>query len=338
MLYSSLRLENKFYMWAFILSSFLLPLVHPIAIVFVITILVYFLLLSGGALVPTKLKKEAFLFSILAILLISFIIYKKAFFEYGINIIGQNIPLNVLADQYQPLSVSGLLIGVGILPLVLGCVGIYLGIINQKKKPVYFYSAFTLGVLILLSLRMITISVGMMILGIALCIFSALTMGSLIEYIKKTRFANLNYFIAFLLLVSFVAFSFIPSYTFLSNFTSINEEKINDIKKMAAFVDNNEVILGNLEEGHLISAIANRKNFIDTNFLLAPNPVKRLKDVEVFYTTFSEAKILELLKKYNIKVIYFSEDTKQFYFVRHLKYTKDNKCFRQEGNFYVVEC
>ncbi len=337
MLYSSLRLENKYYLWAFILCSFLLPLIHPIAIVFVITILFYFLLLSGGALNATKLKKEAFLFSFLAIVFLELLVYKKAFFSYGLGIITQGIPVSILADKFRVLSVGELVIGVGLLPLLLGSIGVYLGITQEKKKQIYLYSAFVLGILSLLALRLITISIGLMIIGLALCIFASLCITKFFDYFNKTRFAGLTYFFVVILLILFVI-SLVPAYATSKAIRGISEEKLNDMKWIRENTDRDAVVLGNLDEGHLITALANRKNVVDTNFLLAPNPIKRLRDVETVYTTFTEAKILEILKKYNIKVIYFSEDTKQYYFVRHLKYTKDSECFRGAGNFYVVEC
>ena len=89
----------------------MLPLLHSSALVFVVVIFIYFLLLTGGALTATKLKKEAVVFSILLMILLQFIIYKKAFLDYGMSVLWQNIPSNILSDSFRKLVPIDLLIG-----------------------------------------------------------------------------------------------------------------------------------------------------------------------------------------------------------------------------------
>ena len=98
------------------------------------------------------------------------------------------------------------------------------------------------------------------------------------------------------------------------------------------------VILGNLQEGNLIKTLGERKNVIDSNFLLAPSPVERINDVRVIYTGLSEAKALSLTRKYDITTIYLSEDTKKAYNIKELNYAIGSRCFVKEGNFYVIKC
>mgnify|MGYP001575665316 CR=1 FL=1 len=57
MFYCISKLDNKKYLWIFVITSFILPLIHPSALIFVIAIILYLLLISGGALIPTRIKK-----------------------------------------------------------------------------------------------------------------------------------------------------------------------------------------------------------------------------------------------------------------------------------------
>jgi len=335
MLYSLLKIEEKFYRNCFIACSFLLPLIHPIAVIFIVTIGFYFLILSGGAIHTTKLKREAILFSVLAIIFIELWIYKKALFTYNLNIIWQNIPVNILEDTYKEFMVKDLVLGVGIIPLILGSIGVYIGM-NEKRKAIYLYAAFVLTILLLLVLRLVTISIGLMILGIAMSIFSALTIVKFVNYFKKTRFHGLNYFFVLILIFSFIFLSFIPS--FGNNLNEISDEKLNDMKWIQEHTTSDEVIVGNLLEGHLITSVAERKNIMDINFLLAPNPIKRMKEVDLIYSSFTEARVLELIKKYNIKIIYLSEDTEKLYGIKDLNFVKGSNCFDWEAKFYVFKC
>ena len=336
MLYSLLKLDEKIYRNIFIACSFLLPLIHPIAILFILCILIYFILLSGGAVSPTKIKKEAILFSTLIIVLMEFIIYKKALFSYGLNAIWENIPANILDDLYRQFSVNDLVIGLGILPLVLGSIGVYLGI-KEKKKSIYLYSSFLLTILLLLSTRLITLSVGLMVLGIFLSIFVAITINYIVFYINRTKLHKINYFIAFILIFLFVILSFIPS---LGNgkVSSLDNDVIGDMLWLKENTNKDDVVVGNLMEGNIITSIAERKNVVDANFLLAQNSVKRLKDINGLYTTFTEAKALEIIRRYNIKVIYLSDETQKIYGIKDLNFVKGSNCFDWRLKFYVFKC
>jgi len=60
----------------------------------------------------------------------------------------------------------------------------------------------------------------------------------------------------------------------------------------------------------------------------------------VVYTTVSEAIATSLLRKYDVKLIYLSDDTKDTYKIDSLKYAKRSKCFDslRGGRYYVFKC
>lgn len=340
MIYSMLNLDNKNYLWIFIICSFLLPLIHPSALVFVVTIFLYFLLLAGGAITPTKLKKEAAVFSILLIVLIEFIIYKKAFLDYGLNVLWQNVPSNILADIFRKLVPIDLALGVGILPLILGCLGIYISFMKEKKKIDYMFAAFSIAILLLIVLRFLTLSIGLMFLGLVLCIFTSSALSFLYGYINKLKFESINYFFTILLIIIFVFSSLVPSFVAAKESSNIGDLKVKEVKWIDLNTKPDDVILGNVEEGNLISGIGNRKNVIDNSFLLAPDPLGRNRDIEIIYTTVSEAIATGLIKKYSIKVIYLSDQTRDIYKIDGLKYAESSPCFDKlrNGRYYVFKC
>jgi len=66
---------------------------------------------------------------------------------------------------------------------------------------------------------------------------------------------------------------------------------------------------------------------------------QRVKDVSVIYTTFSSAIAIDLIKKYNVNYIYFSEQAKNKYKITEIFYIKDEKCFeKQRESIYKVKC
>lgn len=338
LLYLFLKLENKKLLWIFIALIFLLAATDATVFIFVLTIMFYFLLISGGALNASRIEKEAAISSSLVIILISLIIYKKAFLVYGIKTIWHNAPANIVVDSFRNFSPLDLILNVGIISLLLGTIGLYLGIKRERKKIIYIFSAFMLCILFLLSFRLITLASGLIFFGIGFAIFSSLTMSHIYNFLERSKLGSTELVLTIIFIILFVAFSLIPSYNMINTIGKINQEKISDMISLRNNAEINATVLGSIREGNLITAIALRKNVLDSNFLLAPSPVERQNDAKLIYIGLSEAKALELTKKYKINIIYLSEDTKALYGITSLKYAEGGRCFIKEGNFYVVKC
>ncbi|MBI2148042.1 hypothetical protein HYU23_00015 [Candidatus Woesearchaeota archaeon] len=266
--------------------------------------------------------------------------HKKAFLYHGTNVLWQNIPLNILSDSFRSLTLLDLVFGVGFLPLIFGSIGIYISIAREKKKAVYLFSAFALSILLLLVFRFLTISFGLMFFGFVLCIFSSVSIKSFFVYLDKLKFGYFKKLFVCLILVIFVFSSLIPSFLAAKESNNIANSKVKEIKWININTKPSSIILGNVGEGNIITTIASRKNVIDDSFLLAPDPIERNRDVEVVYTTVSEAIATNLIRKYNINLIYLSDDTKNAYNIDNLKYAKDSACFEsiREGRYYVFKC
>lgn len=345
LLYSLSNLDKPFYLWGFITGSFLLPLISPWALLFVFIMFAYLFLLGGGFLTASKIKKEAILVSSLLIMLLTSILYKKPFFEYGFSLIWQNTPINILSDNFRNLSILDVLLQVGILPAILGSIGIYYGITKEKKKTVYLYSGFILAVLLLLVFRLISLLDGLVFVGIALAIFSGLGVKAILSYFEKMRLSNFIKKIIFVIISLVFFISIVPTPLYFSdsliqvlNANKLDSRLITDIQWASVNLPADAVILGNVYEGEFISGIALRKNVADVNFLLAPKAVERMEDISFIYSTWSEAKALELIHKYKITTIYLSPQTKALFNVKELKYTENKKCFEKQGNFFIIKC
>ena len=120
-----------------------------------------------------RLEKEVILFTLIIIFLFSFIIYKKAFLEYGIGIISQGIPSNLVSDYFRNINILDLIIGVGILPLIFGSYGVFSGI-REKNKGLHLINGFIFSIFLLLVFRLIEFYIGIMFLGIFLAITSSI--------------------------------------------------------------------------------------------------------------------------------------------------------------------
>ena len=138
----------------------------------------------------------------------------------------------------------------------------------------------------------------------------------------------------------FVLLSLSPSFLVADKSAVVDEYKIKEIEWLAKNTLESDVILASVDEGNLIAVIANRKTVADTNFLFAPKPIERVNDIDVIYRTVSEAIALKLIHKYDIDVVYLSDDTRRKYEILELAYAgkafdfgepdiiEDSECFR----------
>src|SRR3989344_399443 len=324
-----IKLENKKYLKWFILGSFLLPLVHSSSFLFLFILLFYILLMNAEDLKLTRLKKETLIFSFFLIFLINILFFKKAFLQYGFSVAYGNNPLNYTFDVFQIIYL------LGIIPLILGIFGLYQGFFKLKKEPIILISSMILGVLFLLLLNIITFEIGLLFLSFGLVISSSLAIKNLFIYLDKTKASHLKKSITILFVLLFVVLSLIPTYTgYEKEFVDLS-----DFEWIKENSNRNDVILTYLDHGHLVTYFNERQNFIDDNFLLAPDPHERLNDVNLIYSGWSYNKALEILHEYSVDYIYINEDVKKFYNIDDLEYIQDGECIREvKRNIYKVVC
>lgn len=338
MFYCLMRIEEKKYLNIFILLSFVLPLLHPIAFLFMLSILLYVMLAGAEDIKLSKLKKEAIIFSSFLILLISFIIYKKAFLTYGLDIIFGNIPFSLFSIYFRDISLLEIFYYTGIIPLFFGGIAIFYNTFREKNDGVFLLSSFMLIDLLLLFTGLIELNVGLMFVGLITSILAAVTVSKFLKYIKLTKFSKFTgIFFAFrtILIILLLVFpSFVAAKIVIS--TTPTDE---DITALGFLKDNlgDVTVLGNPYEGHMINAIAGKKNVMDNFYLLAPNPQQRLNDINTIYSTGSNAIASELLQYNKVGYIFLSTRTKQLYNITDLKY-KNEKCFKEFGMGYKIIC
>ena len=340
MFYSLMKInQDKKYIILFTATALVLPFIHIASLIILFSLLLFLILSNTESINLDKIKQEAILFFSVFTLLISFIIYKKALLLYGFGSIWENTPSIILSQHFQAFNPFNAVYQLGILPFVLGVIGIFSGVFKEKKEHIILLSSLILSSLILLVLKLTTIETGLVFLGMGFTLISTLTLAKIYKYMDLTKFSKYKkYFyiaLTLLIIVSAVLPSFFASRQVISNAPS-NEE----ISELASLKDLpfSTAVLGSLDEGHLISVVSGKKNVADQNFLLAPKPDQRARDINAIYTTPFVTRAVDLLKEYRVKYIYLSDDTKKLYGISDLRVAEDGKCFRKVGRFYEVIC
>lgn len=346
MVYCFIRIQDKFYFNLFVILSILLPLIHPIAFLLSISLLFYATLLNVEFVKLSNLKREAILFYVFISLLIEFIFFKQPFIDLGFNVIWQNLPNELFRNFYRNINILEVIFQIGAISLIFGIIGIVFGVFKQKKEPVFLIYGLILATTLLLLLRLINFSLGIIFLGLSLTILSALGFEKLSKYIKITKFSGYERHINFLLVI-IVFFTLLwPSYNNANNVidNTITDDEFNTLMWIKENTPLNSTILSSPSEGNYITSIADRKSFIDRNFLFHKNINKRFSIARFIFKSESKVKSLQLLRKYDIEYIYLSERTKKNYDIDKIKYIADeDECFArpfrtEKTEIYRVLC
>ncbi|MDD4877863.1 MAG: hypothetical protein PHO02_02375 [Candidatus Nanoarchaeia archaeon] len=325
----------------FIVLSFLLPIIHPFTAILAISFVLYAVLLSIESIKMKKAAKEAVLFFVLLVSLLGIIVYKKAFIEFGIYAVLQNVPSALFSSYFQGINLLSLIYNIGIIPLILGSLGIVFGISWEKNDSAFLLSGLVLADFILLFLRLINFNTGMIFLGILLSILSAISISKAISYIKLTKFSKFKNSIFVVFIVLIVILLGIPSYTGTSKAIekTVSSDEIAALEWLRGNSEQDSTVLGNINEGNLIEYIAQRKTVADSLFMFAPD---RYDDVKLMLTTESLVKATQLMHKHSVDYVLMSQSTKDMYNMEDLKYAK-TECFeevfvREKAKVYRLVC
>jgi len=331
LLYLLIKIREKNNIIKFVSFSFFLGILHPSSFVFLITLIFFVVLMVSESIPIEKIRKEILSFSLLLILFVQFLIYKKAFLVHGFGVIRNNVPVQVLATYFN-FSFIETVLKVGILLIIFGLIGIAFGW-AKKREDVMILSSLILSTLLLLWFKFLKDEVGLMFIGVALVVISGLSFKIFLKYLDKTKFSkyknSVTLFSVLILISSLVIPSFLDASKNIQEHTPTEYEilVLNWIKDNAL---PDVTILAPLNKGHLITALAGKRNVIDDNFLLAPDTSERFKDVQMIYSTKSEVRALDLINKHNVDYILVPIESEiEFGNVRWLD---DENCF--EGIFF----
>lgn len=342
-LYCLIKIKEKKYLYQFIIASFILPLTDPSAILLTIALVFYAIIMNAESLNLQRVRKEAIVFSIFATILISFLIFKDAFLSLGPDIIKQNIPTHLLTLYFEQVSLLSIIISVGILPILFGIIGLTFGIFRDKTRSAYLIGSIILSTLLFLLLKTITIPVALIFLSIALTILSSLAISKAYAYFTKTKFHKFKNAFTLILLIVIIATLLPPCYTAAREVMANTPDK--DLISTLLWIKTNtspkSTILSPLEQGHLITGVAERKNVADDFYLLAPSVSERTRDIDLAYTTELGVKAIDILKPYSVDYILFSDKAKNKYKLTTLGYAEDGNCFKKaptEIELYEIIC
>lgn len=336
LIYSFPRIEDKRFLYLFIISSVLLPLTSPISIFFIFSLLVYLAVVRVERKKISVLETEALLFSLFVNILLTILIFRNSFITYGISFIWQNIPSSILAEYFKEFSLLNTLNDIGAAILLFGAFGFFY---SFKEKNTIFLSSILISSLIFLWFKLLPFNIGLIIFSLTLSALSALSFRSVFLRIRESKISNFSEHIFIVLIAMVILSSTVPAFFTAMQFESkVSPETLKALESISV---KNATIAAPYEYGHVITFFQN-KNVADALFLLAPDPENRLEDIKLIYTSQSETVALDLLRKYNTKILIFDEFAQKGFGIENLEYI-NKECFSKlygenETKIYNIKC
>ena len=328
-IYVLLKLEvHKKYLIFLIIFMTMFIITDRISFVLILGFIFFFFLSKTEDLSQNKSELEIILFSCFLYFWLNFVMFKNAFLLYGSAMVWQNIPVTLLSNYFSQISIIEAIYAIGIIPFALGLFVIYDFMFKRKSRAIYLLISITLSSFILLWFRVIPLVDGLILMGIMLVLLFGQYMKLFIVYVSKSKFSKRINLISALVIILICLTSLVPSVIYANNAVKSvpSKEEIDAFLLLRSKTKTDSVVLTSINEGHLITYFSERKNVIDSNYLLIENIDQRVKDIETIYKTIYKVEAVRLLNKYKINYIYLSDDTKDFYSIQDLAYATDD-CF-----------
>lgn len=332
-----------------ILSLIILTILHPISLILVISFLVYLVLIKSMGFKESLRESEVVMFFVFLALWVVLIVYKFALSAHGGLIIWQNLPIELLEQDFSQISVLGAVYTIGVVPLIFGLISIYNNLFSSKKKSTTFLMSITITIFILLWFELIKLSIGLILLGIILCILSADSLNKAFSSISKLKFKFAPH-IFVILILAVAILTFMPSVNVASAQAKQvpSSQDINAMKWLQENSRENATVLALPKEGMMVSYYSNRKNIIDEDYINILNIDQRFQDVNVIYTEKFLTSALETLNYYKVDYIFLSEYNQKKNTITDIGidddsclpqvYPRESGLNPQEPKIYLVRC
>ncbi|MFP4424272.1 MAG: hypothetical protein ACLFP2_03480 [Candidatus Woesearchaeota archaeon] len=321
--------KSHTYVKLFIVSILVMSLSHITSYVVISGLLAYLLLLKLEKVRQTKAETEIILFSVLFVFWTQFIIFKRAFLEYGPSILLQNIPEQVRIHMQQ-IVVLDILTLVGIIPLLGGMYIIYKYSFHEKKRPIYIILSFFIVIAVFIMTNLIPLAIGLVFAALLITVLFSQSAKLVLLFIERSKFSNLRKLVILLFSLGYAFTIIVPAFHFaaIEIENSHTSQEVEAMEFLKEKTPPDSVILTPYNLGHFLNYHAKRKNVADGNFLLIENINQRFEDIEEIYKTNFETEAINLLNKYSVDYIYISQRVKDFYGIQRVDYITDQNCFR----------
>lgn len=344
-LYFFMRSDKENFLIYYLGFLVLLSLSSTISLLLVLSLIIYLLFSNVSGTKIQKHEVELTLFSTLFVLWMNFIVYKKAILFHGPAIIWQNIPKQILDNYFSNMSILTVIYAIGIVPFLFGMLAIRrYAFSHEKKKDTYLFISFALSSAILLYLKLIPLSAGLIYLGMSLIVLTSQYLKLILLFLSKSKLSNYSGYFIFGLLLVFSITSVIPSFR-LSMKEADKAHLLADSDAFEWLAKNSfkgDIILVPPEQASIMNFISGRSFVLSDSFLFLRDAHKRYDDITEIYTSPYQTNAVSLINKYSIRYIVVSEYAMKKFNIEMLPYAVEGSCitevYRARSIIYESHC
>ena len=344
--YSFLMIStNEKFVFIYLISILILSFTHPSVFFVILGQIIYFTFVKIEGLQHDNVEIEVIFISIFLVIWSQFLIFKNAFLLYGPEIIWQNVPSQIVSEMFTNISFVEAVSLIGIIPAFSGGYVFYQYVKDKKSKFIFFFLSYSIPIFVMLWLRLIMPTVGLILLSSALVVVVSKYYVVFLDYLEKTKFSYLKIPLIIMIGLSIYLTSVLPTFALVSSEieNAPSYEKVQILQWMRFNIEGQETILSSYEDGFLIKYYSKHNTVVDSNFLLVDNVDQIVQDITTFYTTNSLIEALKISEKYGVGYVFITSKIVETYGISNI--FNESNCFREifsarESNniLYEITC
>jgi len=250
---------------------------------------------------------------------------------------------NIILNSFKLSSITEIISSIGIIPVILGVIGIYLVLQKKNSREIIFISSFIILLIVFTVLKLINQYFGLIMTSLGLIIISGFTINEFEKFISISKLKKiLSFFYIFIILI-FIITSVVPSFIggALKSQDVMTENDFEVLNWIKSNTPEDSIIFSLNDESYLISYFSNRKTIFN-NDAFNSDLIDKVKDSEKVYSLSMNTETLRILSYYNSNYIFISSKTLEtmtkISFEKFSDHCYDKEFFSKDSRIYKIMC
>ncbi|NQV91942.1 hypothetical protein HQ489_05710 [Candidatus Woesearchaeota archaeon] len=340
-LYCFLNIDKRGFALYFLLSFFILSVTSSATFLLIVGFIIYFIL---SVIEKKKIKKpelELIIFSVFFYIWIQFVFFKNVLISEGARFIWQNVPTQILTQYFPQISILNALLLVSIIPFIAGIFVVYQSLFQLQNQRAFLFISLVISTTLFSWLRIIEFNLALSFFAIILAILFSLFYTYLSDLFAKTKISEFKKHLALIMVILLLPTTILPSINFAEKQNTPLDSEIEAFTWLNEHTAKNAKVAGLLEEGHLITYYAERKNLMDDQFNFIENSEDLFSDLNALFATPFETQALDITSQHGITYLVLTPHAQRKYGIKNFRY-QTARCFKkiydEETKIYQVDC
>lgn len=301
-----------------------LVFLHPISLLLAISLAVYLIFCRIEGMSDILGEAELGLFSVFFALWAQFLMFKRLIIFHGADVIWRNLPQGLLSSYFSGITILGAIVQIGAYPLAEGVYALYKTAFRGQDKAMSLLFSVTSVTVLMLYMKLVELSAGLMILGVTLSILFAKWSILSFNFLSKTKVKKYASSIMWVSIVLALVTTAIPAFILVESRLegTISADEVSALNWLSKSSSPEAVVFAPVEYGHYVAFFAKRKPVMDDYFFLEKEVDEKFSDGARVFRTVFVTEAVELFDKYGASYLVVPPK------VRDVRYA-DSKCFKR---------